>query len=98
MRIEALYDAAARAGLLVEARWMPAGQPDVVTQVDFRAPDETVLDGFALATDYTIRYPALRLPGLGAGETVEVAGSLYRVREVRALGDGTEMRASLSRL
>jgi len=63
----------------------------------FRAPDETVLDGFALSRDYQIDYPASWLT-LAAGDTVEVAGNTYQVREVRAIGDGTERRASLTQL
>jgi hypothetical protein len=61
----------------------------------FPRPDETVLDGFALSRDYQIDYPASWLT-LGAGDTVEVAGNPYQVRDVRPIGDGTERRASLS--
>ena len=43
----------------------------------FRAPDETVLDGFMLSRDYQIDYPASRLT-LAAGDTVEVAGNTYQ--------------------
>ena len=42
-------------------------------------------------------YPAAWLT-LAAGDTVEIAGSSYQVRDVRAIGDGTERRASLSQL
>jgi hypothetical protein len=68
-----------------------------VVHCAFRAPDETVLDGFALSRDYQIDYPAAWLT-LAAGDTVEVAGNSYQVRDVRAIGDGTERRASLSQL
>jgi hypothetical protein len=63
----------------------------------FRAPDETGLDGCALSRDYQIDYPASWLT-LAAGDTVEVAGNTYQVRDVRAIGDGSERRASLSQL
>ena len=33
---------------------------------------------------------------LAIGDTVEIAGAVYQVRDVRAIGDGTERRASLS--
>jgi hypothetical protein len=97
--IERLYDAAARAGLLKEATWSPANgaEPQTVA-VDFRAPDETVLDGLGLSTEYAIRYPAGVLIGLAAGETVTLEGQAYRVREIRAIGDGSEKRATLTRL
>ncbi|MEW5837164.1 MAG: hypothetical protein AB1832_19060 [Pseudomonadota bacterium] len=92
VRVEDLYDAAERAGLLT-----PVVVGTATVHCAFRAPDETVLDGLALARDYQIDYPASWLT-LAAGDTVDVAGHTYEVREVRAIGDGTERRASLSRL
>ena len=91
--IEAFYAAAAHAGMLVDA--VIDGQR---IAVEFRAPDESVLDGLALSTDYTMRYPRTALPHLAQEQRVEIAGTSYRVREVRAIGDGSECRATLSRL
>lgn len=93
VRIEDFYDAAARSGLLVDAEL-----DGHTIAVDFRSPDETVLDGLALSTDYAIRFPASALPALAAGDTVSIAGNTYRVRDIRSIGDGSEHRASLSRL
>ncbi len=93
VRIEDFYEAAARSGLLVDAE--VDGQ---TIAVDFRAPDETILDGLALSTDYTMRFPASALPSLAAGDAVAIGGSDYRVRDIRSIGDGSEKRASLSRL
>ena len=93
VRIEDFYEAAGRSGLLVNAEI-----DGHTVAVDFRSPDETVLDGLALSADYTIRFPASALPSLAAGDTVSIAGSLYRVRDIRSIGDGSEQRASLSRL
>lgn len=93
MLVETLYDAAANAGLLTRA--VIAGTE---VMVDFRAPDEDVLDGLGVSRNYTIRYPVSRLPLLAAGNTLEIAGQTYRVREVTAMGNGTEARASLTRL
>jgi hypothetical protein len=90
--IEEIYDAAARAGLLTAAEC--AG---TVVRVDFRAPDEDVLDGLGVSRGYTIRYPAQRL-GLAAGDELTVAGHPYRVRAVRQVGDGSECRATLTRI
>ena len=93
VRIEDFYEAAGRSGLLVDA------EIDGHTiAVDFRSPDESVLDGLALSADYTIRFPASVLPALAAGNTVSIAGNTYRVRDIRSIGDGSEKRASLSRL
>ena len=91
--IETLYDAAASAGLLIRA---VSGSLEVM--VDFRTPDEDVLDGLGVNRNYTIRYPLSRLPLLAAGNSLDIAGITYRVREVSAMGDGTEARASLTRM
>ena len=47
---------------------------------------------------YTITYPLSQLPDLDAGDTLAIAGQTYQVRDVRAIGDGTERRADLTRL
>lgn len=97
--IQSLYAAADHAGLLKEAVWSPAnGTTSVSAKVDFRAPDETVLDGLGLSTDYAIRYPASTFAGLVSGDSLTVDGVTYRVREIRALGDGSEKRATLTKL
>ncbi len=96
--IDALYETAGRAGLLHTAIWRPVSGQVVTAWVEFRAPDTTILDGIGLSTDYGIRYPASRLVGLGQGDTLEIGGMGYRVREVRAVGDGSEARATLTRL
>lgn len=93
MMVETLYDAAANAGLLTRA---VIGGTEVM--VDFRAPDEDVLDGLGVSRNHSIRYPVSRLPLLAAGHSLEIAGQTYRVREITAMGDGTEARASLTRL
>lgn len=97
--VEQVYSAAANAGLTVRCRWFPAGGGAAQTrQVGFSAPDDTVLDGLTLNTDYAITYPASVFVGLAVRDTVNVGGVTYQVRDVRALGDGTEMRAKLTRL
>ena len=96
--VEQVYSAAANAGLSVRCRWFPAGGGAVQTrQVGFTAPDDTALDGLTLNTDYAITYPASVFVGLAVRDTVNVNGVSYQVRDVRALGDGTEMRARLTR-
>lgn len=97
--IDRLYQAAANAGLTVRCRWLPAGDgPARTQQVGFSAPDDTVLDGLALNTDYAITYPASVFVGLAARDTVVIDGVTYQVRDARAVGDGSEMRAKLTRL
>ena len=92
MRVEDLYDAAERAGLLT-----PVVVGTTTVHCAFRAPDETVLDGLALARDFELEYAASRAH-LTPGDVVTIAGESYRVREVRAFGDGRECRARLARL
>lgn len=93
VRVEEFYEAAARTGLLVDA------EIDGNTiAVDFRSPDEAVLDGLVLSSDYTIRFPASALPSLAAGDPVSIGGNNYRVRDIRSIGDGSERRADLSRI
>jgi hypothetical protein len=97
--IERLYQSAANAGLTVRCCWQPAGGgPARTQQVGFSAPDDTVLDGLALNTDYAITYPSSVFVGLAARDTVVIDGVSYQVRDVRAVGDGSEMRAKLTRL
>ena len=97
--LERLYDAAARAGLLSLATWLPEDGADPETAwVEFRAPDETVLDGLGLSTEHAMRYPTSVFVGLVAGGLLTVNGERYRVRETRLVGDGTERRATLTRL
>ena len=64
----------------------------------FAAPDALRLDGLTSSTDYEMTYPQSLFEGLAAREVVEVAGSDFQVREIRAVGDGSELRASLTRL
>ena len=87
-----LYAAAGRAGLLTPAT---IGGAEVL--VDFRAPDVEVLDGLGLSSDFAIRYPTDEVV-LDAGHELVIGGVTYRVREVRAMGDGTECRATLMRI
>ncbi len=88
--VESLYEAAQRAGSLT-----PITIGAVTVHCAFRAPDETVLDGFALSRDYQIDYPASWLT-LTSGDTLDIAGTTYQVRDVRAIGDGSERRAALT--
>ena len=91
--VGALYEVAARAGLLALAQ-----VDGRVVPVDFRAPDVVLLDGRVLSHQYTMTYPAAWLPQLGAGSAVDIGGQSYRVREITAIGDGSEQRATLTRV
>ena len=43
-------------------------------------------------------YPASVFVGLAARETVEIDDQMFQVRAIRAVGDGSERRATLSRI
>ena len=43
-------------------------------------------------------YPASGLDGLAVRDVVVIDGHSYQVRDIRAIGDGSEMRAKLTRL
>ena len=92
MDVATLYEAARSAGLLT-----PVTVAGSTVHCAFHAPDETVLDGFALSRDYQIDYPASWLT-LTTGDPVGIGNALYQVREVHAIGDGSELRASLSKI
>jgi hypothetical protein len=97
--VEQVYAAATNAGLLKDCRWQPSGGSTAEQHpVGFAAPDDTILDGLALNTDYAITYPASVFVGLAAREVVEIDGVTYQVRDVRAVADGSEIRAKLTRL
>ena len=98
-RLQRLYGAAARAGLLKDCTWRPTdGRPAEIHPVGFAAPEALRLDGLTTSTDYEMTYPQALFEGLAAREVVEIAGAAFQVREVRALGDGSERRATLTRL
>lgn len=97
--IEQIYESAANAGLLKDCLWRPSdGSPMQRHPVGFAAPDDTVLDGLSLSTEYVMTYPASIFIGLAQREPVEIDGVIFLVRELRAVGDGSEMRATLTRV
>ena len=91
--VEFMYAAANNAGLLKPALF---GAQQVM--VDLRAPDQDVLSGMGVSRDYSIRYPLTWMPDLVAGSTITISDQTYRAREVTAIGDGSECRATLARI
>ena len=97
--VEQVYEAAANAGFLKECVWHPSdGGPPRTNMVGLRAPDDSVLGNLTPSRDTVISYPASIFEGLSQREMVEVAGVKFQVRDIRAVGDGSEMRAKLTRL
>ena len=97
--VEQIYESAANAGLLKDCLWRPSdGSPTQRFSVGFAAPDDTVLDGLSLSTEYAMTYPSTVFVGLAPREPVEIDGVTFLVRALRAVGDGSEMRATLTRV
>ena len=97
--VEQIYASAGNAGLLRECRWQPSdGSPAQQHPVGFAAPDDTVFDGLVSTSDHQMSYPASVFVGLAARDTVEIDGVTYQVRDIWTVGDGSEMRAKLTRL
>lgn len=97
--LEKLYEAAARVGLLKTCTWLPAGGAVALMHpVGLQTEAQTVLDNLAATTETTMSYPASCFVGLGPRERVEIDGTPFQVREVRPVGDGSELHARLTRL
>jgi hypothetical protein len=96
--IEALYAAAARAGLLKACTRQVQSGPQQTDMVGFANPDETLLDGLTVGPDVVISFPATSFPGLVIGERMVIDRQVYAVRDIRAVGDGSEKRAKLTKL
>jgi hypothetical protein len=76
----------------------PAGGSPQTAKVLFNAPDQTVLSDSVMTTEYAITLQANDFPGLKRGETVTVAGTNYKVREVQQLDDGLIKQATLEKM
>ena len=58
-----------------------AGGADAGGQVILDQPGMMLLGGEVLATDYSLRYPAVTFPVVRRGDTFTVAGITYAARE-----------------
>lgn len=90
---EIVYDAAANAGLLQPCRW-----DECTAMVGLQTADRDVLNHLTLSSDTTMTYPSSCLKGLKTGHRVVIGEAEYQVREVLAIADGSEMRATLTHL
>ena len=97
--IDKIYLAAANVGFLKICVWQPSdGSAAQTHAVGLTAPDKEVLSGLGVSTEYEIRYPQSCFTGLDSREVVTIEGVTYQVREVMAVGDGSEMCAKLMRV
>jgi hypothetical protein len=96
--VNRVYESTASAGLLKRCVWLQGTAMPLTHYVGLRAPDDSVLDNLTRSKDTTISYPATIFIGLKAGELLELEGKRYSVREIKAVGDGAQLRAKLTRL
>ena len=97
--VEKIYLAAANVGFLKTCVWQPTDSGVAQTHsVGFSAPDQDVLSGLGVSTEYEMTYPNSCFVGLKSREVVQLEGVAYQVREVTAVGDGSEVRAKLMRV
>lgn len=94
----AFWPAFKRAGMLDIATFQPLNGPAFDADVEFRRPDQVLLDGMVHSTDYSIEYQAADLP-LKRGDMVQILGAAYKVRQTPAAkGDGTFVIAQLEKV
>ena len=97
--VEKLYRAAANVGFLKTCVWQPGdGGAAQTHSVGFSAPDKEMLAGIGVSTEYEMTFPNSCFVGLKSRESVQIEGVFYQVREVTAVGDGSEVRAKLMRV
>ncbi|MBA3059136.1 MAG: hypothetical protein KJ614_09750 [Gammaproteobacteria bacterium] len=97
--VEKIYLAAANVGFLKTCDWQPTDSGAAQTHsVGFSAPDKEMLAGLGVSTEYEMTYPNSCFVGLKSRESVQIEGVAYQVREVTAVGDGSEVRAKLMRV
>jgi hypothetical protein len=97
--VEKIYLAAANVGFLKTCDWLPTdGGAAQTHSVGFSAPDKEMLAGLGVSTEYEMTYPNSCFVGLKSRESVQIEGVAYQVREVTAVGDGSEVRAKLMRV
>ena len=97
--VEKIYRAAANVGFLKTCIWQTTdGSAAQTHSVGFSAPDQDVLSGLGVSTEYEMTYPNSCLNGLKSRDSVQIEGVAYQVREVMAVGDGSEVRAKLMRV
>lgn len=61
-------------------------------------PSQVVADGMVLTTDYKLTVRTADFGGLGYGDTINVAGSNYQVREAMRIDDGAFTELMLMKL
>lgn len=98
-----LYEAFGRAGFLVPAAWLPKPFFDepVAGNVRHRRPTAEVMgDGGAIVFEPSAQWPATQFGGASAGDRLDVTlpdgVASYRIRELYAIGNGAEVRATLA--
>jgi hypothetical protein len=95
---EDFFSAFSDAGMLDAATYLPEAGPAVPFNVGFNRPDEVILDGVAMSTQYSIEYQAAAVV-LKRNSLVQIKGVIYKVLQPpSAKGDGRFMVAFLEKV
>jgi hypothetical protein len=83
----------------VEVTHVPASGAPSSGMALFDMPGTTLIGGDLLATDYSLRYPAVTFQTVRRGDTFTISGADYTVREAPqpASFEGGEMMVPLAR-
>lgn len=83
----------------VSATWAPAGGGSPATaSVMLDMPDQDVLAGKQLSTEYAAMFASASFAGIKHGDTLTINGTTYAVRTVVKLDDGALSTAHLSKV
>jgi hypothetical protein len=97
-RADVFFPAFKNAGMLVEAVLTPPAGAQVAFDVDFRRPDQVLLDGMVHSTGYSIEYQAADVT-LKFGDILTLDGGAYKVNQPpSAKGDGYFVIAQLEKV
>lgn len=97
-RPEVLFAAFKRAGMLVQAVYLPAS---AATPFDasWKRPEQLLLADEAQSAEYELEFETAAIPRLKRGDALQVAGVAYTVRSApRMQGDGYYTRVLLDKV
>lgn len=71
---------------------------DTYTKGILDMPDQNILSGNVLSTEYSLTFKTSSLPSLLSGDVLSVDEISYKIREVEKIVDGNFSRALLTRV
>ncbi len=71
---------------------------DIYTKGIFDMPDQNILSGNVISTEYSLIFKTAVMPSLLSGNRIKVDAIDYKIREVEKIGDGAFSRALLTKV